>query len=104
MKDKIRALIKGSQVITNSKKAIYSKLLDFINEEKQKEILKILENEVFQISNLDNEAISEKLQLNKTFIDQVDDFFKNEEKKAIQFEEKDEQNESTNILNQLNEA
>ena len=104
MKDKILVLIKASRAIKDSEKAIYSKLLDFIDEERQKKLLEILENEVASVAKIEAEAIIEKSEINGKFVAEIDDFFKKEEKKAIKDEESEEKEEGENIQNQLNEA
>lgn len=104
MKDKIKELIKSSHVIKDSEKALYSKLLDFIDEEKQKQLLKIFQIEADSVKKIEEEANLEKRALNQSFILNINEFFHLQEKKAIKAEEKEEQENSENILNKLNEA
>lgn len=104
MKDQIKELIKSSHVIKDSEKALYSKLVDFIDEEKQKKLLTILENELKTALIIENQSVEEKLAVNRDFIDKIDNFFKKEEEKAIRSEEKEEHDQGENILNKLNEA
>ena len=104
MKDKIRELINSSHVIKDSEKALYSKLLDFIDEQKQKQLLKIFQIEADSVKKIEEEANLEKRALNQSFILNINEFFHLQEKKAIKAEEKEEQENSENILNKLNEA
>ncbi len=104
MKDKIKELIKSSRVIKDSEKALYSKLLDFIDEQKQKQLLKIFQIEADSVKKIEEEANLEKRALNQSFILNINEFFHLQEKKAIKAEEKEEQENSENILNKLNEA
>ena len=104
MKDKIRELINSSHVIKDSEKALYSKLLDFIDEQKQKQLLKIFQIEADSVKKIEEEANLEKRALNQSFILNINEFFHLQEKKAIKAEEKEEQDQGENILNKLNEA
>lgn len=104
MKDKIRELINSSHVIKDSEKALYSKLLDFIDEQKQKQLLKIFQIEADSVKKIEEEANLEKRALNQSFILNINEFFHLQEKKAIKAEENEEQENSENILNKLNEA
>lgn len=104
MKDKIRELINSSHVIKDSEKALYSKLVDFIDEQKQKQLLKIFQIEADSVKKIEEEANLEKRALNQSFILNINEFFHLQEKKAIKAEEKEEQENSENILNKLNEA
>ena len=104
MKDKIRELINSSHVIKDSEKVLYSKLLDFIDEQKQKQLLKIFQIEADSVKKIEEEANLEKRALNQSFILNINEFFHLQEKKAIKAEEKEEQENSENILNKLNEA
>jgi hypothetical protein len=104
MKDRIRELINSSHVIKDSEKALYSKLLDFIDEQKQKQLLKIFQIEADSVKKIEEEANLEKRALNQSFILNINEFFHLQEKKAIKAEENEEQENSENILNKLNEA
>lgn len=104
MKDQIKELISKSRAIKNSEKAIYSKLLDFLDEEKQKQLLKIFQVEQDSVQKIENEANLEKTALNQTFVLTLDEFFKSEETKAIQKEEKEEQDDGDELLKKLNDV
>lgn len=101
MKDKIKELLKSSHSIDDSAKAIYLKLLDFIDEDKQKQLMAIFQVEQDSIEKIQSSADLEKSALNRSFTLTIEDFFNSEHKKAIASEEKEEQDASGDILKQL---
>ncbi|MCX6735281.1 MAG: hypothetical protein NTZ25_05255 [Candidatus Peregrinibacteria bacterium] len=103
MKDEIIELIKSSRAIKNSEKESYLKLLDSLDEDKKKRLFAILKKEERGSKQIENEAFSEKNLLNKSFMDKVSGFFKDEEKKFVSSEEKEEQLSGENLLTKLDE-
>lgn len=104
MKTKIKELIQKSKVLNEDSKKLNLKLVDFLNEDQQKQMLAILEHEANSSMEIEQEAEREKSQINTTFGATADDFFRTEEKKAIKDEEQNEKNDSENILKKLNDV
>ncbi len=103
MKDGIIELIKSSRAIKNSEKESYLKLLDSLDEDKKRRLFAILKKEEIVSKQIENGAISEKNLLNKSFMDKVSGFFKDEGKKFVSSEEKEEQISGENLLKKLDE-
>lgn len=101
MKDKIKKLISSSRSLSDTSKEMYLKFVDFLPEDKLQQLAVIFENEEKKCAGIEAAVKSKKTNTNKTYIAEMENLFKEEQKKAIQSEETEEKTKSDEVLKQL---
>ncbi|MDA1060792.1 MAG: hypothetical protein O3B47_03290 [bacterium] len=103
MKEEIKELIEASGGMSLQKKTLYLTMLEYISEKEMEELLKILQEEAKTVSDIKIEEKAQTGQINEDFMEQGDQLFKDEEKKAIKKEEIEEDIESEKLLKDIEE-
>lgn len=103
MKKKIKDLILKSQILNQENKDKYLRMLDFFSEEELSSLMEILENEQKGISDIEKKMKSQQLSLNKEYLVELENFYKNEYKKAVQEEEEAEKKQAEDIFKEIDQ-
>lgn len=97
----LKKLIKNSKAIAEKSKEVYLRMLDLLPENRMLELLSILNKEVEGLSAIESTSKAEKSDLNKRYIEEIGEFFKKEQKSAMDEEEKEEKEKAQDILKEL---
>ena len=101
MKDEVKRLINSSRSLNDASKKMYLKLVDFLPEDKLKQLSGIFEREEKKCVEIEANTKTKKTNANKAAVAEMENLFKEEQKKAMQNEETEEKNKSDEILKQL---
>jgi hypothetical protein len=101
MKEELAKLIKKSSSLTEEKKKVYLKMIEFLPEDQLKSLLEILEKEVSAKEEIEKIKKEEKNVLNLAFLTEIEKIYSENFKSAVLEEEKNEKIEAENILKQL---
>lgn len=101
MKDEVKHLIQSSRSLNDTSKKMYLKLVDILPEDKLKQLAGIFENEGKKCAEIEGATKIKKTNTNKTYIVEMENLFKEEQKKAIQSEETEEKAKGDEVLKQL---
>ena len=103
MKTKIKELIEKSTFFDDKTKSLYLKLVDFIPQASTDQLHKIIGDGVEGIVDIEKDAENQKSEVNKQYLEELDQFSKQAKKEAIQEEESDEKKQSEKILKNLSD-
>ncbi|MEK7126952.1 MAG: hypothetical protein AAB848_02485 [Patescibacteria group bacterium] len=101
MKDKVKKLIQSGRSLNDTSKKMYLKLVDFLSEDKLKQLAEIFENEEKKCAEIERAVKTKKTNTNKAYIAEMGNLFKEEQKKAMQSEETEEKAKGDEVLKQL---
>ncbi len=97
-------LINKSKALSKEKKQTYLKAVNFLSESKIKELFVLLEKEQKALRKIEAERNAKKIALNKEYIEEIDKIYSREMKSGILSTEKDEKEEATNILKNIDKV
>lgn len=100
----IQTKIKNSRFLSAEQKTKYIQLSKVLSADKLQELYQILDDAEAEANQIDSEATQEKQNLNKTFLQDSEKAFKEGEKEAQGQEVQSEQEQASDILNQINNS
>ena len=104
MDEKLKQLIQESKALSETQRLTYLELIKHITPKQKEELLKIFEEGAKGIQEVEAKRDQEKSEINKKYIVAVADKFKTEEKAAMASEEKQEKEDSEQLLEQLHKV
>jgi len=101
MKSEIEILINRSVALSKADKLMYLAMLDHLPEGKLPALLKIFEDEQKATGLVNAEIKQENSQINKKYLEDLEEVYKTEYEKAVGKEEEAERAEGEDILKQM---
>ncbi len=101
MKEILRELISKSQVLTGVNKAIYSKMVEYLSDEKLKQLVGILSKEHKEVAKIAEAKESKKAKVTDQYLSLIENIFENEQKRAFRHEEEKDRERGDALLEDL---
>lgn len=101
MRTKIKKLIENCKFLDEVSKKKYLCAIKFLPEENLSDLLKLFEKEEASVSAIEDHLRQEESGINKSYLEEMNAFYKKTYKEAVEKEENEERSNADSLLNSL---